>query len=46
MDLLDRRAEEAIAVEEQSVLEQEIEEGTVLLEGPSNSLNLNLSSST
>ena len=47
MDLLDRRAEEAIAVEEQGILDQEKEESeTILFEGPSEGLALNLSPGT
>ena len=47
MDLLDRRAEEAIAVEEQGILDQEKEESeTILFDGPSEGLALNLSPGT
>ena len=47
MDLLDRRAEEAIAVEEQGILDQEKEESkTILFNGPSEGLALNLSPGT
>ena len=46
MDLLDRRAEEAIAVEERSIVEQELDEGTMTFDGPSEGLALNLSPST
>jgi hypothetical protein len=46
-DMLDRRAEEAIAVEERSIEEQEREESAVLnLEGSSKGLALHLSPST
>ena len=34
MDLLDCRAEEAISVEEQSIAEQELDEGTMAFDGP------------
>jgi hypothetical protein len=48
MDLVDRRADEAIAVEERGIVEQEQEErGEVLsFEGPSEGLALNLSPHT
>lgn len=46
MDLLDSRAEEAIAVEERGILEQEVEEQTILFDGPSEGLALNLSPTT
>lgn len=46
MDLLDRRAEEAISVEERSIAEQELEEGTLSFDGPSEGLGLNLSPNT
>lgn len=46
MDLLDRRAEEAIAVEERSIVEQELDEGTITFDGSSEGLALNLSPST
>ena len=47
MDLLDRRAEEAIAVEERSIEEQERAEAeTITFDGPSEGLALNLSPST
>lgn len=46
MDLLDRRAEEAIAVEERSIVEQELDEGTITFDGPSEGLALSLSPST
>jgi hypothetical protein len=43
IDLLDRRAEEAIAVEEQGILDQEKEESeTILFDSPSEGLALNL----
>lgn len=45
IDLLDRRAEEAIAVEERGIVEQEAEEA-LLFDGPSEGLALNLSPST
>lgn len=40
MDLLDRRAEEAISVEERSIAEQELDEGTMAFDGPSEGLVL------
>jgi multidrug efflux pump subunit AcrA (membrane-fusion protein) len=47
MDLLDRRAEEAIAVEERSIVEQEQAESEVMaFDDPSEGLALNLSPST
>jgi hypothetical protein len=47
LNMLDRRAEEAIAVEERSIKEQEREESAVLnLEGSSKGLALHLSPST
>jgi multidrug efflux pump subunit AcrA (membrane-fusion protein) len=47
MDLLDRRAEEAIAVEERGIEEQEqAESETMTFDGPSEGLGLNLSPST
>jgi hypothetical protein len=46
MDLLDRRAEEAIAVEERSIAEQELDEGTITFGNSSEGLALNLSPST
>lgn len=46
MDLLDRRAEEAIAVEERDIAEQELGEETIAFEGSSEGLGPNLSPST
>jgi hypothetical protein len=48
MDLVDRRAEEAIAVEERSIEEQEAAEAAELLlnDAPAESLSLNLSPGT
>lgn len=49
MDLLDRRAEEAISVEERSIEEQESEEGaepSILFQDPPEGLALNLSPQT
>lgn len=46
MDLLDRRAEDAIAVETRGIAEQELEEGTIAFEGPSGGVGLHLSPST
>jgi hypothetical protein len=48
MDLLDRRADEAIAVEERNIQELEQEEGaeTMTFDGPSEGLSLQLSPST
>jgi galactokinase len=46
MDLLDRRADEAIAVEERGIAEQELTEETMAFDGPSEGLALNLSPST
>lgn len=46
MDLLDRRADEAIAVEERGLAEQELDEETITFNGPSEGLALNLSPST
>ena len=48
MDLLDRRAAEAISVEERGIEDQEREEAgeTILFEGPSEGLALNLSPGT
>jgi hypothetical protein len=40
MDLLDRRAEEAISVEERSIAEQELDEGTMLFDSPSDGITL------
>jgi hypothetical protein len=40
MDLLDRRAEEAISVEERSIAEQELDEGTISFDGPSDGITL------
>jgi hypothetical protein len=46
MDLLDCCAEEAIAVEERSIAEQELDEGTITFDGPLEGLALNLLPST
>jgi glycerol-3-phosphate dehydrogenase len=46
IDLLDRRAKEAIAVKERSIAEQELDEGTITFNSPSEGLALNLSPST
>jgi hypothetical protein len=46
MDLLDRRAEEAIAVKERSIAEQELDKGTITFNSPSEGLVLNLSPSS
>jgi hypothetical protein len=40
MDLLDRRAEEAISVEERSIAEQELDEGTITFDGSSEGITL------
>ena len=46
IDLLDCCAEEAIAVEEQSIVEQELYKGTIMFNSSSEGLALNLSPST
>jgi hypothetical protein len=46
MDLLDCCAEEAIAVKERSIAEQELDEGTITFDGPLEGLALNLLPST